>query len=51
MVYGLLTEKVKHHQSKVVTFRDFKNLNVESLRENVSTAPWNVGEMFDFVDD
>ena len=51
MIYGLLDEKVKHHQSNLVTFRDFKNLNVESLKENLRTAPWHVGEMFESVDD
>ena len=55
MVYGIVTdEKVKHHQSKLqklVPFRDFKNLNVESLKDNLRTAPWHVGEMFESVDD
>lgn len=51
MVYWLLTERAKHHQRKVVTFRDFKNLNVESRRETLSTAPRHVGEMLDSVDD
>ena len=54
MVYGLVTEKVKHHQSKLqklVSFRDFKNLNVENLKHNLRTAPWHVGEMFESVDD
>lgn len=53
MVYGLVTEKVKHHQSKLqklVSFRDFKNLNVENLKDNLRTAPWHVGEMFESVD-
>ena len=39
MVYGLVSEKVKHHQrklQKLVSFRDFKNLNVESLKDNLS---------------
>ena len=54
MVYGLVTEKVKHHQRKLqelVSFRDFKNLNVESLKDNLRTAPWHLGEMFEFLDD
>lgn len=54
MVYGLVTEKVKRHQRKLqelFSFRDFKNLNVESLKDNLRTAPWDLGEMFEFVDD
>ena len=54
MIYGLVTEKVKHHQrklQKLVLFKDFKNLNVESLKDNLTTAPWHLGEMFEFVDD
>ena len=54
MVYELVTEKVKHHQRKLqelVSFRDFKNLNVESLKDNLRTAPWHLGEMFEFLDD
>ena len=53
MVYGLVTEKVKHNQRKLqelVSFRDFKNLNVESLKDNLRTAPWHLGEMFEFFD-
>lgn len=51
IVYGMLIEKVKHHQSKVVMFRDFKKLDEESLRENLRTALWHVSEIFDSVDD
>ena len=47
LVYGMLTEKVKHYQSKVVTFRDFKKLDEGSIRENLWTAPWYASEIFD----
>ena len=51
MVYGILTERIKYHHSKVITFPDFKNLNIGKLKETLSIAPWNVGEMFDCVED
>ena len=51
MVYGILTERMKYHQSKVITFRGFKNLDIGKLKETLSIAPWHVGEMFDCVED
>ena len=51
MVYGIFTERIKYHQSKVITFPDFKNLDTGKLEETLSIAPWYVGEMFDCVED
>ena len=35
----------------MITFPDFKNLNIGKLKETFSIAPWNVGEMLDCVED
>ena len=50
MVYGLVTEKVKHHQrklQKLVSFRDFKNLikcweYKRQLENSAMACGWNV---------
>lgn len=36
---------------KLASFRVFKNVNVESLKDNLRTVPWHVGEMFEFIDE
>ena len=46
----LLTERIKHHHSKVITFPHFKNLNTGKLKETLSIAPWHVDEMFHWRD-
>lgn len=51
MVYGILTKRIKYHQSKVITFPDFKNLDIGKLKQTLSIAPWHVGEMFYCVED
>ena len=51
LVYGLMKDKVHQHQSKIITYRSTKNLVVEKLNEDLQSAPWHVGKVFDDIDD
>jgi hypothetical protein len=46
-----MKERVSQHESKVVTFRSTKSLDVEKFNEDLSSAPWHVMETFDAMDD
>ena len=51
MVYGALTEKAIYYPNKVISVKNFKNLNVENLQNDLKMAPWHIGGIFDSVDD
>lgn len=51
MVYGVLKEKAVYYPNKVISVRNFKNLNVENFRNDLKIAPWHVGDILDSVDD
>lgn len=51
LVYGFIKEKVHQLQSKIITFRSIKNLDVEKLNKDWQTAPWHNGEAFDDTGD
>ena len=51
MVYAVTKENDIHHPSKVISFRSFKNLNEDELLKDLSAAPWDVGDIFDSVND
>ena len=51
LVYGLLTKTVYQHKRRIITFRSLKNVHMDLLNENLATAPWSVGEIFDSPDD
>ena len=46
-----MKEKVHQLQSKIITLRSIKNLDVEKLDKDLQTAPWHNGEAFDDTDD
>ena len=39
------------HKRKIITFRSLVNVDMDLLNENLATAPWSVGEIFDSPDD
>ena len=47
----MMKEKVNRHSKKVITFRSYKNCDLDEYVNQLSTAPWHVGELFDDVDD
>ena len=51
LVYGIMRERVSQHETKVVTFRSNRTLDVEKLNEDLSCAPWNVMDTFDTLDE
>ena len=47
-----MNQKVLRYQRKTVIFRSTKTLDVEKFNEDlIRTAPWNVMETFDTLDD
>ena len=42
---------VYQHKLKIFTFRSLKDVDMDLLNENLTTAPWSVGEIFDSPDD
>ena len=52
LVYGIIMkERMSQHERKVVTFRSTRTLDVEKLNEDLSSAPWNVMDSFDTLDE
>ena len=51
MVIGTMAGNAIYHPRKVLIFRSIKKINEESFREDLSTAPWHVGSIFDSIDD
>ena len=51
LIYGLLTKAVYQHKRKIITFRSLKDVDMDLLNQNLATAPWSVGEIFDSPDD
>ncbi|XP_078361285.1 uncharacterized protein LOC144645583 [Oculina patagonica] len=51
LIYGILRNKAKVHRSKTISFRSYNNFNAEAFKEQLSVAPWHVGEIFSEVDD
>lgn len=51
LVYGIIKENVCKCTSKVITFRDLKNTDLEQLNRDLLNAPWQVAEIFNDIDD
>lgn len=49
LIYGLMKETVKCYQNKIVTFRNYKNCDMEVYTNKLATVPWHVGDLFDDV--
>ena len=50
-VYGIMREKTIYHSSRVITVRNHKSIDEVMLLQDISSAPWRVGEIFDSIDD
>ena len=51
LIYGIMNEKVKIHKNRVINYRSVNYFNVEKYKEDIKNAPWQVGEIFDSIDD
>lgn len=51
LVYGVMTEKICKHKSKIITFRNVKNIDQKQLNQDLLVAPWHVADIFNGIDD
>ena len=51
MVIGNMNGNAIYHPRKVITVRSIKKIDEDSFREDLRTAPWHVGCIFDSIDD
>ena len=51
IIYGILNEKTIHHQPKTIMSRNSKSITFEPIAEELANAPWQVGEIFNDIDD
>ena len=51
MVYAVVKERAVQYKNKIIQVHSYKNLDEERFKEDLSTAPWQVGEVFDSLDD
>ena len=51
MIFGILRDRVKPTKPKVISFRSYRNFNLEDFNKDLSMVPWQVGETFDEADD
>ena len=51
MVCGILREKAIHHSSRVIPVRNHRSIDEDMLLQDISSAPWHAGEIFDSIDD
>ena len=51
LIYGLMKERNGLHESKVLTVRNYKQLNEKQLQMDLETAPWHVSSVFESIDD
>ena len=51
LIYGIMSQKIRKHEPKVIIFRSIKNTNQERLNQDLLEAPWHVAEVFDDIDD
>ena len=51
LIYGILNNKTIHHQPKTIMSRNLKSITFEPIAEELANAPWQVGEIFNDIDD
>ena len=51
MVYGVVKERAVQHNNTIIKVPSYKNLDEVRFKEELSLAPWLVGEVFDLLDD
>ncbi|PFX22993.1 Multidrug resistance-associated protein 4 [Stylophora pistillata] len=51
MVYASLKERAVQHKTGILKVRNYKNLDEEKFKEDLETAPWQLDEGFESVDE
>jgi len=46
LIFGIVRDRIKSNKPKIISFRSFKNFNAETFNQELSLAPWHVGEIF-----
>ena len=42
---------MKLSKLKVISFRSYKNFSGENFKQDISVAPWHIGEVFEDMND
>ena len=51
LIFGIVRDRIKSKKPKIISIRSFKNFNAETFNQDLSLAPWHVGEFFEDVED
>ena len=51
LIFGIVRDNVKLSNPKVISFRSYTNFNGENFKQDLSLAPWHIGEVFEDMDD
>lgn len=51
LIYGITKKKVYQHKSKIITYRDTKNIDVEQISKELKDAHWHVCDIYSTIDD
>ena len=51
LIFGIVRDRIKSNKPKIISFRSFKNFNAEIFNQELSLAPWHVGEIYEDVED
>jgi len=51
LIYGILNEKTIHYKPKTIMSRNLKSITFEPIAEELTNAPWQVGEVFNDIYD
>ena len=51
LIFGIVRDRIKSNKPEIISFRSFKNFNAETFNQELSLAPWHVGEIFEDVED
>ena len=51
LVFTTYNLKSKRKPPKLITIKDYKNINMDVLRQDLDTSPWDLIDLFDEVDD
>lgn len=51
MIYALINLTRTYHKPALKPIRDFKNVDASTLRHEFTSAPWDICDKFDDIDD
>lgn len=51
LIFEIVRDRIKSNKPKIISFRSFNNFHAETFNQDLSLAPWHVGEIFEDVED